>query len=675
MTLRIRHLRLRAETSDGRFGVDIPLANGLMILRAENSRGKSTAIEGIVYALGLERMITTRTEHALTAAMRDRLIHDPQTMSETDVLESYVSVEIAGADDRVATITRWVTHASVDRGLVTVAPGPALSRPGTYQLEEYFVSRPGAAVNPRGFHRWLAEFIGWQLPVLPTRDGRSAPLYMEQVFPLLFVEQRRGWAGIQALMPYFSAVADVKRRATEFLLDLDAGTLETQRQELRAQEADLQAEWKVQVETLRGTVAGHGLSIMGIPSHLTLSWPDDSSPGLVQSEGDDWLPIDEVMRRLRTEIEDREREPVATAGQVATEAEAELQAAASYADQLTAAIAELDGRVSREREALDAIDDVTESLREDLREHQDLLTLRRLGGESLERLHDDCPVCHQPLPETLLEATTVPRVLSPDQTIEHIRRQLELFEAMKEDGETTIAAMTEQLRGLQQRAQENRSRIRALKSTLTSAERSPSVIQIQELVTLRDRLDRLERLDERLLGALGRLEDIVGRAKDVRSRLRALPSDALSSGDRMKLQLLEESFVEQLREYDFGSFSDEELHISEVDYLPRRADFDLQADISASDSIRVVWAYLLGLLEVANQTETNHPGLLILDEPKQQSTKDVSFAALLRRAAQEPLDRQIIFATSEPLEDLGEMLEEAPHTLLAIDGYLLKRTD
>lgn len=146
----------------------------------------------------------------------------------------------------------------------------------------------------------------------------------------------------------------------------------------------------------------------------------------------------------------------------------------------------------------------------------------------------------------------------------------------------------------------------------------------------------------------------------------------LSDSDREKLRLLQSSFIEQLHEYDFGSFSDERLTISLDDYLPRREEFDLQADISASDSIRVVWAYLLGLLEVDAQLETNHPGLLVFDEPRQQSTKDVSFEALLRRAGSDAAGHQVIFATSEDLSSLQGMLGNVPHTLHAVDGYVLK---
>ena len=55
MTLRFRHLRLRAVTTDGVYGADIPFAPGLNVLWADNTKGKSTCMQGALYAMGLER--------------------------------------------------------------------------------------------------------------------------------------------------------------------------------------------------------------------------------------------------------------------------------------------------------------------------------------------------------------------------------------------------------------------------------------------------------------------------------------------------------------------------------------------------------------------------------------------------------------------------------------------
>jgi len=58
MRLRLRHFELRALTADGPFGVSLSLAPGLVVVRGDNSSGKSTCLQGIVYALGLEGMLS-----------------------------------------------------------------------------------------------------------------------------------------------------------------------------------------------------------------------------------------------------------------------------------------------------------------------------------------------------------------------------------------------------------------------------------------------------------------------------------------------------------------------------------------------------------------------------------------------------------------------------------------
>jgi len=48
--LRIRHIRLRAETTGGLYGTDVRLDGGLTILHAPNTSGKSTVLHAFLYA-------------------------------------------------------------------------------------------------------------------------------------------------------------------------------------------------------------------------------------------------------------------------------------------------------------------------------------------------------------------------------------------------------------------------------------------------------------------------------------------------------------------------------------------------------------------------------------------------------------------------------------------------
>jgi hypothetical protein len=163
MTLRIRHLRLRSETSSGTFGADIPFALGLNVLWADNTKGKSTCLQGLLYALGLERMLSPRREIPLTYVMTSHL-DNPDTGAPRTVLESSVSVELENAFGDIITVRRGVKSAQ-DRRLVTVSKGPALSEPtARYQSQDYFVLDPGAAQREAGFHRMVADFIAGSCP-------------------------------------------------------------------------------------------------------------------------------------------------------------------------------------------------------------------------------------------------------------------------------------------------------------------------------------------------------------------------------------------------------------------------------------------------------------------------------------------------------------------------------
>jgi hypothetical protein len=670
VSLRIRHLRLRAETERGRFGADLRFPDGLVVLRADNSLGKSTAVKSILFGLGLERMVTARSTDVLTSAMRESLIYDVESKAETPVLGSWVSVEIEGRAGRKATLTRWVKDTEKEPGLIRVREGGGLSGGSSAPSTDYFVGRKGSVANPRGFHRWLAEFIGWTMPDLPSRDGQLAPLYMEQVFPLLFVEQRRGWGGIQAQMPAFSGVTDVRRRALEFLLDLDVGDLEAQRQQLRARESALDGRWSTEARAFRDAQGDRGLMTAGLPESLTTTWPPPDPPQVLQSVADAWLPIDQYLADLRAEAVNLDS--VESGRPPAQDSEKELSELSEEADSLRRSEALLRDQLIRDRDELRAVEERIVALREDLRQHQDLVTLEGLGSDQLDAIHEDCPVCHQPLPTSLLGGSLQVRTLSPEDTVAYIRNQIDLFETMRDDGSRALDAKRERLSALRQRSADLRSQIRAIRTDLVSSENAPSADELVRKLRVQDRIDQLAGVDERFLELLAELDKLATEGKEVRAALARLPKDQLSPDDGEKISALETSFIEQLHEYEFGSFFDEALKISREDYRPRREDWDLQADISASDSIRVVWAYLLGLLEVSGLFETNHPGLLVFDEPRQQSTETVSFAALLRRAGSDSNAGQILFATSEELEPLSQMLKGVDHHLHSIDSYLLQ---
>jgi len=202
MSLRIKRLKLLVVTETEHYGADISFPDGLMLLRAENTSGKSTCLKAIVYALGLERMFGPANQPHLTPAMTS-MIEDGD--KEFPVLESQVFLEIRNAANNTLTLQRQVVGPpDRDWRLVTVWEGSVLGESTQIEGKGYYVRDPGAASRESGLHTRLADFMGWQLPDVLKYDGTLVPLYMECLLPLFYVEQRHGWSSIQAQHRAFS---------------------------------------------------------------------------------------------------------------------------------------------------------------------------------------------------------------------------------------------------------------------------------------------------------------------------------------------------------------------------------------------------------------------------------------------------------------------------------------
>jgi hypothetical protein len=131
---------------------------------------------------------------------------------------------------------------------------------------------------------------------------------------------------------------------------------------------------------------------------------------------------------------------------------------------------------------------------------------------------------------------------------------------------------------------------------------------------------------------------------------------------------------EQLASYGFSTFPVSELEISDENYRPQREGFEIGFELSASDAIRLKWAYQLALLEVARSAPTHHPGVVVFDEPQQQKTAKISFQKLLERASgAKESGQQVIFATSEERDQLDAFLAGIDCNFLPFDGPLVRR--
>jgi len=265
----LRHLFLDVLTSDGRYGRRLDFGDGINIIRADNSMGKSTLMQSIIYGLGLEGMFGPSHDVPLAHATTEYLEHEH---GKASVIESKIFLEVENSRNEFLTIKRTIKGAN-SQHLMTVIVGRALTGVNSAGArEDYFVREPFAAVSERGFHRRLAEFMGWELPNVPRYDDVDCPLYLEAVFPLLYVEQKLGWGKIPARYPTYLGIRDLARRTVEFLLGLDAYKIAIEKIAVQDEIGRIRAAWgtlRSQIGKVAAPISG---MVDGVPPEPIAGW-------------------------------------------------------------------------------------------------------------------------------------------------------------------------------------------------------------------------------------------------------------------------------------------------------------------------------------------------------------------------------------------------------------------
>lgn len=660
--LYVRVIQLDLNTPKGHAGATIRLERGFNVLRADNSSGKSTCLQAIIYGLGLEGMLSAQRTVPLPHSMTDRVsLHGEEVV----VLNSCVRLELENADGRVITIERQVKHPTIDSMLVQVWEGPLLTDPGDYAQTDYFVRRRNAAIHEAGFHHFLADFLGWELPRVTRMDGSEGLLYLECLFPYFYVEQKHGWSGVQARMPTYLGIREVGKRSAEFLLGLEALDRILERQRLASAASIMDSEWQQTLEALTAAAAATGLVLSRGPQRIVRELPADAFVAQMH-DGSKWLDVEAALASLEAEIRELQRVPTQVVGQRAAELEVELAKSQAELDRNVAGLVALTEEQREMAERRDQLALRVEALEEDLDRHKDSLVLQNLGSSQSVSLIADhvCPTCHQQLDDG---ADITSHAMTAAQNIQFVTQQLDTFRAMHADIERVLAAVRARAAALRQGVASQRTQVRALKDALVGQSNAPSIADVTKLVSLQARRDAIRDNRATLASFRARLSSLASSYATNRDRLQSLETDQLSSADSAQLAALEVALRFRLSKYQFGSLPAADVDISRETYRPAHEGFDLGFDISASDMIRVIWAYLMSLLSVSGERGGKHLGLLVFDEPRQQETARESYEQLLQQAADEARnDRQILFATSETSDEIRRMLGTATHTLIDI---------
>ena len=657
--LRIRHLVLSVNTDKGPFGAKQSFGDGLNIIRAQNYAGKSQLLQAIVYALGLEGMFGPSHVVPLAHALTDYLdFKEGKSNAKATVIDSMVSLEIENAKGEFLTVQRAIAG-DRHKHLMTVYEGRAITRKEALSSShDYFVREPYATTSERGFHRRLTEFLGWDLPMAPRYNDVDCPLYLETVFPLIFVEQKLAWGRIPARYPTWLGIRDVGRRTVEFVLGLDAYATAIERAAVLEAIAQLRREWartRAQAEKVPSSATG---MVRGIPRDPVASWPPEVPPTFSVLQRSEWVPLSGHLAALRARLAELQTAVVPSALEAEPRIKAELTQAEEQLSEREEGIRALLNKLEGDTGEAESLKQQIDAIQDDLRKYKDVRKIRKLGSQDEpESAKGHCPTCHQELADSLLDTGKRAVPMSLDQNVSFYEEQIELFSAVYANAQHSIESSEKQLQGQREEVTALRDRIRAIRETLVSPAGTPSIETVTERVRLEQRVSVLEGVQASFDDSMSDLAQLASEWKAVQERQARLPKGALSQRDEQKLGALQNSFQRQLGLYEMGSIAITDLRISQGNYEPEVAGLNLGADVAASDLIRLQWAYLLGLLEIGMQPSGNHPGLLIMDEPQQQSVEEGGFLAMLDYSSKLKKS-QIIIATSHEPATIGAYLKK-----------------
>jgi len=287
-----------------------------------------------------------------------------------------------------------------------------------------------------------------------------------------------------------------------------------------------------------------------------------------------------------------------------------------------------------------------------------------------------CPTCRQHIQDSLLDTLPDNRFMSIEDNIRHLKEQKKMFEFSLESRKRNQDELLRIRQQLESRLQTLRRLANALRSDLnTTTETDLSEAILQKKLDITHMIERLRRLSDFLSTAVERFKELSDKWNEFLDRKAKLPKENVSDDDNEKVKLLKQYFVENLKRFNYKSFSLDGIDISMDLLLPTHDGFDMKFDSSASDGIRMIWAFALALLKVSLEKDGNHPGVVIFDEPAQHSIVSEDMRSFVNSVLQNSKKCQIFVAitlNSDEVIEIVDSLDDGSYHKVDIEGKAFK---
>lgn len=657
--LKIKELEISVVTAGGTFSTLIPFKDGLNIIRANNSSGKSTCINAIAYGLGLEAILGPSRKRPFPKSLYEVIYKSKKDETPYLVKSSNVKLVVRNSIAKEATLIRDIEG---NNNKITITTDT--------QRQDYFLGSAGevgSAKSERGFHHWLAEFIGWTLPDVVTFEGKETKLYLECIFPLFFIEQKRGWSEIQANIPTHYGIRNVKKNAAEFCLGFDSFEQEKKIFMLKAKVDAAEIEWNKTRSSADSIADFNTVRVNKLPeiekikekAHINFSYLENDIFISLQNQE---IALKKLISNLSKEITEKQpnSEKLEAQNSIIRTLQRESEKTSRNIENSLLSLSETNKKIS--------------TLKHDLNQYQQLRRLKSVGSDLGTDLDTSkCPICDTAMYDTLGSSSTQRSPMTLEENTEFLKNQIDFFSSIKNKTIADIQNLQASSKLITSRLSVEQDKLNELRSDFEDIHGVTKSIlreKIQAEIILKE-VEKLQASEKNLTDQLQRIQNTWNTASDA---LKLARKNTSTSNKYATINKLEGIIRNNLESFQFNNSAINTISVSHQTLRPEQEGYDIVAETSASDYIRVIWAYTLGLLELAgSENEIKHGGFVVFDEPRQHEASKISFVSLIEKAAaSKTYGGQVIFATSMEKDELEEACSTRDLNIHFFDDYILK---
>lgn len=672
--LRINAIKIQIVTADGLYGFEQSFQNGLNIIRGNNSSGKSSLFQAILYALGLEELLGGKNEKTMQSVLKDQVEFPDSNFHE--VLQSEVFLEIENKN--TITIRRSIISPTESPKLVNIYYGNLLTGNNKYLKKQsmYIHDKGGATDTTYGFHFFLSEFLGWSLPEVINNQGQPAHLYIQQIAPIFMIEQKSGWSDFFSTMPYYG-IKQATSRVIEFILNMDIFENQKKKTELNYREDCLKETWKTEYIKISNLARDTRYDLQGLtenPSILNIK-----EVFLAKETKNGVIDIESELSLLQKEYEELSQTPVKSVGENAEIFEKELNNLQYILKKKSLLYDVLNSDLLLNEQQLEELKEQLLDVSSDLQKNKSALKITNLGGEIQSEIAISiCPTCHQHIEDSLLPHNVQEIPMSIDENIQYLESKKKMIEKYIEGQSKKCNEYNRNLNILKQELANIRAQIRSLKKDLIEDNRLPSISDIEYRLNLKKKIGFFDRKIDEFNELKEKFRNLSIEYKQLLVSKKNMLESFSSNTDRNKVNDLEFFFKTALTDFKYESKPIETIRISPDDYLPLTQlitgeKYNIRFDSSASDFIRCLWAYYIALMQTSLKYKGNHPNLLMFDEPKQQDMSEEGFKIFLHKLSEFSSEQVLVFASFENKdESFLSATEGLTYNLIRIEEKLIK---